>query len=80
MADQRTYTGGRFSLEVNGANVAPDAYVKFLTDKLAARSDKVVFVVADDAAPYPKLVAALDGARTAGATTLGMAPDAPTAN
>jgi len=62
-------------MELNGEKIAPEAYVGVLKDKLARRGDKTVFVMADDAAGYPKLVAALDGAKAAGATTLGMATD-----
>ena len=64
--------------ELNGTKIAPERYVPELTQKLATRSDKTVFVLADDAASYSRLVAALDGAKAAGAKTLGMAPDAPT--
>ena len=64
-------------LELNGTKVALEQYVATLTSKLASRSDKTVFVVAEDTAAYGRLVKALDGAKAAGATTLGMAPDAP---
>ena len=62
-------------MELNGVKVTPETYVKTLTDKLAVRGDKTVFVIADDQASYPRLVAALDGAKAAGAITLGMATD-----
>jgi hypothetical protein len=44
---------------------------------LAAKSkgDRLVFFTAADKTNYAKLVAALDGARQAGAETLGMATD-----
>jgi len=66
-------------LELNGAKVAMNDYIPTLTDKLKVRTDKTVFVVADDTANYAKFVKALDGARVAGAVTLGMATDPPTA-
>ena len=64
-------------LEINGNAVEPDAYVATLRDRLNSRSDKTVFVLADDQANYARLVLALDGAKAAGATTLGMATDTP---
>ena len=53
------------------------AYVDKLTRMLSAKKkgDKLVFFTADDRTNYAKLVAALDGARQAGAETLGMATD-----
>ena len=65
-------------LEINGNAVEPDAYVATLRDRLNSRADKTVFVLADDQANYARLVLALDGAKAAGATTLGMATDTPT--
>ena len=60
-------------------DVVPDqaAYVEKLSRMLAAKKkgDKLVFFTADDKTNYAKLVAALDGARQAGAETLGMATD-----
>ncbi len=52
-------------------------YVAKLSRMLAAKKkgDKLVFFTADDQTNYAKLVAALDGARQAGAETLGMATD-----
>jgi biopolymer transport protein ExbD len=64
-------------LELNGTVVEPSGYVDALKAKLAVRADKTVFVVADDQANYGRLVSALDGAKAAGAMTLGMATDAP---
>lgn len=52
-------------------------YVAAVKQKLDARADKVVFVMAEDQANYARLVGALDGAKAAGATTLGMATDPP---
>ena len=65
-------------LEISGNAVEPDAYVATLRDRLSSRADKTVFVLADDQANYARLVLALDGAKAAGATTLGMATDTPT--
>jgi biopolymer transport protein ExbD len=39
--------------------------------------DRLVFVVADDAASYGRLVAVIDGAKQAGAETIGMATQIP---
>ena len=50
--------------------------------RIVKPTDRVVFFVAKDEAPYPALVRALDAARRAGATTLGMTErvaDAPAA-
>jgi biopolymer transport protein ExbD/biopolymer transport protein TolR len=54
-----------------------EVYVEKLTKMIAAKKkgDKLVFFTADDKTNYAKLVAALDGARQAGAETLGMATD-----
>jgi biopolymer transport protein ExbD len=54
-----------------------EVYVERLTRMLAAKKkgDRLVFFTADDRTNYAKLVAALDGARQAGAETLGMATD-----
>jgi biopolymer transport protein ExbD len=54
-----------------------EAYVEKLSRMLAAKKkgDRLVFFTADDKTNYAKLVAALDGARQAGAETLGMATD-----
>jgi biopolymer transport protein TolR len=65
-------------LTLNGEKIAPEAYVPSLTGKLSSRADKTVFVLAEDAANYARLVFALEGAKAAGATILGMATDAPT--
>lgn len=54
-----------------------EAYVEKLRRVLAAKpkGERTVFFTADAQAAYPKLVAALDGARQAGAETLGMATE-----
>jgi biopolymer transport protein ExbD len=72
----RIAADGKF--ELNGSPVEPGAYVGALKEKLSARTDKTVFIVSADEANYGKLVAALDGAKAAGAMTLGMATDVPT--
>jgi biopolymer transport protein ExbD len=64
-------------LRINTEAVTPDRYVERLTAILAAKKEKVVFISADEKANYGKLVAVLDGAKQAGAETLGMATDAP---
>ena len=67
-------------LRINGQLVAAADYVKTLAARLAPRTpaDRIVFVTPEDDAQYKKLVEALDGARAAGAQTLGMLAD-PTA-
>jgi biopolymer transport protein ExbD/biopolymer transport protein TolR len=65
-------------IKINQDTMSDQAmYVEKLTRMLAAkpRGDKLVFFTADDQANYAKLVAALDGARQAGAETLGMATE-----
>jgi biopolymer transport protein ExbD/biopolymer transport protein TolR len=59
---------------INGQPVEPSAYVSALKERLDARApnDRTVFVTPDDDAQYKKLVEAFDGARKAGAVTLGM--------
>jgi biopolymer transport protein ExbD len=64
-------------LRINGQLVAAADYVKTLAARLAPRTpaDRIVFVTPEDDAQYKKLVEALDGARAAGAQTLGMLAD-----
>jgi biopolymer transport protein TolR len=66
-------------LRINTESVTPDKYVERLKQILAPRSsaDKVVFVVADDKTNYARLVTVLDGAKQAGAETLGMMTQLP---
>lgn len=66
-------------LELNGTKIAMNDYITTLTEKLKLRTDKTVFVQAEDAANYGRFVRALDGARAAGATTLGVATEPPSA-
>ena len=67
----------RGQLKLNLEVVAESEYVEKLKRVLAARvpGERVVFFAADDRASYARLVAALDGARLAGAETLGMMTD-----
>ena len=65
------------TIELNGAAVSENEYVAQLEDKLRDKADRTVFVLSDDAANYGKLVHVLDGAKQAGAQTLGMVTTAP---
>lgn len=69
---------------INSEKVADTDYVERLKRVLAARAagDRLVFFMADESTNYGKLVHALDGAKKAGAETLGMmteVPDTPAA-
>jgi biopolymer transport protein TolR len=66
-------------LSVNGEKIEPQDYVNRLKRILAAKApdDKLIFFMPDDKANYAKLVAALDGAKAAGAETLGMMTEIP---
>lgn len=70
---------GKGELRLNEDLIAQDQYVDKLRQKLAPRAsvDRVVFVVPDDDANYGVVVTALDGAKEAGAQTLGMSTDDP---
>jgi biopolymer transport protein ExbD len=59
---------------INGEPIEAAGYVKALQTRLSSRTaaDRVVFVTPEDEAQYKRLVEALDGAREAGAQTLGM--------
>jgi biopolymer transport protein TolR len=65
------------ALLVNSERVGDGEYVPRLRRALAARAqdDRVVFFAADDAAPYQRLVVALEGGRRAGAEALTMTTD-----
>ncbi len=67
---------------INTEKIAPADYVTRLTQMLHAKKseERIVFFVADDNASYGKLVAALDGAKAAGAKVLGFAPEDPMAS
>ena len=64
---------------INTENIPSADYVtrlqKMLNNK--KKEDRVVFFMADDKASYGKLVAALDGAKQAGAKVLGFATEIP---
>jgi len=61
-------------LKINYDKVSVEEYVDKLKDKLERRKadDKIVFFIANDKANYARLITALDGAKQAGATVLGM--------
>ena len=63
---------GAFS--INTEKIADAEYVERLKRVVAAKEkgDRLVFFVAEDKTNYARLVTALDGARLAGAETLGM--------
>ena len=65
--------------KLNTQALQGDALLAALKERLATRkdTDKTVFVVAEDAASYGKLVAVIDTAKLAGAQTIGYATDAP---
>ena len=62
------------NLKINADAIPGPDYVEKLKRMVAAkpRGERLVFFMADDRTNYGKLVAALDGARAAGAETLGM--------
>jgi len=61
-------------LTINLAKISDIEYVEKLKRMLAAKAkgDRLVFFMPDDKVNYGKLISALDGARQAGAETLGM--------
>ncbi len=65
------------ALSINLEKVEMADYVEKMKRILAAKSkgERLVFFMADEKTNYAKLVAALDGARAAGAETLGMMTD-----
>ena len=64
-------------LSINADKVTAEEYVDKLSRAVAAKAkgERLVFFTADDETNYGKLVGALDGARRAGAETLGMATE-----
>jgi biopolymer transport protein TolR len=64
---------------INTEKIAGGEYVTRLTNMLKRKKkdEKVVFFMADDKASYGKLVAALDGAKSAGAQILAFATEIP---
>jgi len=71
--------GPEGDLRINYDQVSAEEYVEKLKKKLDRRKpdDKIVFFVADDKANYGRLIAALDGAKQAGASVLGMMTQPP---
>jgi biopolymer transport protein ExbD len=71
--------GPEGDLKINYDPVTAEEYVTKLKAKLDRRraDDKIVFFVADDKANYARLITALDGAKQAGASVLGMMTQAP---
>jgi biopolymer transport protein ExbD len=65
-------------LRINSLPVSRDGYVQELRKLLSGRApeEQVVFVVAGDGASYANLVEAIDRAKQAGATNVGLATDA----
>jgi biopolymer transport protein TolR len=65
--------------KINGEVTPPEEYVRALKQRLEPKApiDRVVFVTPEDEAAYKKLVEALEGARLAGAETLGMTAEPP---
>jgi len=61
-------------MKINSDPVSADDYILRLQRVLAARSaaDRLVFFMADEHTLYASLVKAVDGARQAGASTIGM--------
>jgi biopolymer transport protein TolR len=66
-------------LQINSEKVPEAEFVDRLRGQLAkkAANDKIVFIVADEKTAYARVVNALDGAKQAGADTLGMATEIP---
>ena len=71
------YLDAKGGLRVNTTILSQGEFVERLKQMLAARSDKTVYVVAEDQASYAKFVSVLDGTKEAGAQTLGFATDPP---
>jgi biopolymer transport protein ExbD len=65
----------RGALAINDLDVASSRYVAQLRELLDGRepSQRVVFVMASDEVSYPRLVEVMDGAKQAGALTVGLA-------
>ena len=63
------------SLAINAHPSSAASYVSELRALLSGRSpgERVVYVLASDGVSYPRLVQAMDGARQAGATRVGLA-------
>lgn len=74
------YTEASGELQINQQKVPHAEFIDRLRSMLArkAPNDKVVFVQAEDATPYGLLMGVIDGAKQAGAETIGMATQLPT--
>ena len=68
-------------ITINSEKIADADYVTRLKRVLAAKKvgDKLIFFMPEDTTNYGKLIAALDGAKQAGAETLGMMTEKPEA-
>ncbi len=73
------YIDGPGELSINKEKVPKSEYVDRLRGILARKpaNDKVVFMVADEATNYGLLLQVIDGAKQAGADTIGMATELP---
>ena len=67
-------------IEINGSEIDEADYLARMRELVEERSDKTVFFVADDGANYARFVSLVDGAKQAGATTVGMATEKPPAD
>ena len=67
-------------LSINDAKVPQSEYVDRLRTILSRKgpNDKLVFMVAEETTNYGRLVSVIDGAKQAGAETIGMATQIPT--
>ncbi|MFT3772144.1 MAG: biopolymer transporter ExbD [Minicystis sp.] len=68
-------------LSINNNKVPQSEYIDRLRSLLSKKgpNDKLVFMVADDQASYGLLVSTIDGAKQAGAETIGLATQLPPA-
>jgi biopolymer transport protein ExbD len=69
-------------MTINNEKVPEAEYIDRLRTILSRKpaSDKLVFMVADEGTNYGRLLAAIDGAKQAGADTIGMATQLPPAD
>jgi len=68
-------------IAINNEPIGEEDYVPRLKRMIAAKpkGDKLVFFMPDEAANYGRVIAAVDGAKAAGAETLGMVTELPPA-
>jgi biopolymer transport protein TolR len=73
------YVNRNGEMRINTEHVGQGDYVPRLKTLLDPKAsvDRIVFIVAEDGCNYGKFVHVLDGAREAGAETLGFATDRP---